>query len=131
VDARRSPVRICQAHLSNQIEHFARHGGSAQPMMALPSPVEPKSLSVPTDHGFRLNDHQGRSPAAPQPGELDPQKSIGDTQAWPVISVSALEDQELVPEGNDLGLQRCPSSKELPNRREQREDDREHGIGNL
>ena len=41
VDARRSPVRICQAHLSNQIDNFARHGRSAQPMMALPSPVEP------------------------------------------------------------------------------------------
>jgi hypothetical protein len=99
-------------------------------MMALPSPVEPKSLSVPiTISGLTIS--QGRSPAAPQSGEPDPQKSIGDTQAWPVISAGALEDQELVPEGNNLGLQRCPSSKELPNRREQREDGCEHGIGNL
>jgi hypothetical protein len=48
-----------------------------------------------------------------------------------MATAGALEDQELMPEGKDRGLQCSASSTGLPNRREQREDDREHGIGNL
>jgi hypothetical protein len=44
--------------------------------------------------------------------------------------VGALKDQELMPESEDLGLQRGSSSKALPNQREQQENERKHGIGN-
>jgi transposase-like protein len=33
----------------------------------LGSPVQPKSLPVPGDHGFGLNDDEGRPPTVPQP----------------------------------------------------------------
>src|SRR5882672_7523569 len=37
-----------------------------------------------------------------------------------------LEYQELMSEGKNLGLQRCTSLKDLPSRRKQRANDREH-----
>jgi hypothetical protein len=43
----------------------------------------------------------------------------------------ALEDQELMSEGKNLNLQRCSSLKGLPNRRKQRENDREHVVEKL
>jgi len=42
-----------------------------------------------------------------------------------------LKDQELMPEGKNLGLQRDPSSKGLRNRSKQQGYDRGHGIGKL
>lgn len=36
-----------------------------------------------------------------------------------------------MPESKDLGMERSPTPKTLPNRRKQRENDREHGIWNL
>jgi len=41
------------------------------------------------------------------------------------------DNQELMPEGKDLCLERGPSSKALPNRRKERENDREHGLSKL
>jgi hypothetical protein len=43
-----------------------------------------------------------------------------------VRTAQALKDQELMPEGKDLCLEFSPSSKALPNRRKQHENDREH-----
>src|SRR6266436_6674179 len=34
-------------------------------MTHFPYPEQPKALAVPADHGFRLDDDQGRSPIAP------------------------------------------------------------------
>ena len=78
-----------------------------------------------------LNDHQCGLPTAPKARESNPHNSISDTETPPMATVGPLEDQELAAEGKDLCLQCCPSSKSLTNQREQREDDREHGVGNL
>jgi hypothetical protein len=43
-----------------------------------------------------------------------------------MATAGALEDQELISEGKNLSLQRCASSKGLPSRRKQRENDREY-----
>jgi hypothetical protein len=42
-----------------------------------------------------------------------------------------LEDQELVPQGENLSMQRCATSKSLANRRKERENDSEHGMSTL
>jgi hypothetical protein len=42
-----------------------------------------------------------------------------------------LENQELMPQGKNLSVQRCAGSKSLPNRRKERENDREHGLSKL
>ena len=43
-----------------------------------------------------------------------------------MATAGALEYQELMSEGKNLGLQRCTSLKDLPSRRKQRANDREH-----
>jgi guanylate kinase len=43
-----------------------------------------------------------------------------------ITRAGALEHQELMSEGKILILQRCSSLKDLPSRRKQRENDREH-----
>jgi len=43
-----------------------------------------------------------------------------------MATAGALEYQELMSEGKNLRLQRCTSLKDLPSRRKQRENDREH-----
>jgi hypothetical protein len=62
---------------------------------------------------------------------IQSQESVSNTQTQPMAAVEPLEDYELLAEGKYLGVQRCASSESLSNRREQREDDREHGIGKL
>ncbi len=81
---------------------------------------------MPGDDGLGLHDKQCRSPATPQSCEPYPQESIGATQAQPMATAGALEDQELMSEGKNLSLQRCSSLKGLASRRKQRENDREH-----
>jgi hypothetical protein len=67
----------------------------------------------------------------PQTREPNPQESVSNTQPQPMAAFESLEDYELLAEGKYLGVQRCAGSESLSNRREQREDDREHGIGKL
>src|SRR5215472_18663558 len=52
--------------LANEGDDFHRHGRSTRWMTTLPAPVQPKSTSMPGDHRFRFDDHQGRSPATPE-----------------------------------------------------------------
>jgi hypothetical protein len=115
----------------NQIDDFNRHGGSSFRMATLPLPVQSESLSMPGDNHLGFDDDQCRSPAAPQSCEPYPEESIRATQAQPMATPGALEDQELMPEGKNLSLQRCSSLKGLPSRRKQRENDREHVVEKL
>jgi hypothetical protein len=87
-------------------------------MAAFPPPVQSESLAVPGDHSFGLNYHECGLPTTPERREPNPHKSVGDAQTQPMATAGALEDQELMPEGKDLGLQCCPNSTGLPNRRE-------------
>src|SRR5215472_1573034 len=91
MNAWRSPPRIGQAHLADQIDDFVRHAGPTLWMAALPSPIQAESSSVPSDDGFRFDDHQGRSPVTPEAREPGPG--------------SMLQDQELMPESKHLSLQ--------------------------
>lgn len=75
-----------------------------------------------------LRQHQKSSRSCLGFAMASPQKLIGDIQAEPAISVGFLKD--IRPDaGKNLGLQGGPSSKAMPNRRRQRENDREHGMG--
>jgi hypothetical protein len=100
-------------------------------MAALPLPVQPESLPVPGDHSFGLDDRQSESPAAPKTREPDPQQSIRAPQTEAMNTSGSLENQELMPQGKNLSVQRCADSKSLPNRRKERENDREHGLSKL
>jgi hypothetical protein len=45
-----------------------------------PGPEQPEALAVPANHGFRLNDDQGRAPADPELGQPCPEESISGGQ---------------------------------------------------
>jgi hypothetical protein len=47
------------------------------------------------------------------------------------VATGPLENQELMAQGKDLGLQFCASSKPVPNRRKEQENDCEHDLTNL
>jgi hypothetical protein len=48
-----------------------------------------------------------------------------------VAAIRLLQYEELMPESQDLGLEHGSLPETLPNRVEQRKDDREHGIQKL
>jgi len=120
----RSPTRVGQAHLANQLDDFRRHGRSTLRMATLPAPVEPKSSSVPSDHRFRFDDHEGRSPAVPELREPYPERAVCDAQLQFVGTLRAPKDQELMAEGHDLHMECDAGSEALPNGMKHREDDR-------
>jgi hypothetical protein len=47
------------------------------------------------------------------------------------VATGPLENQELMAQGKDLGLQFCASSKPVPNRRKEQQNGCEHGLSNL
>jgi hypothetical protein len=100
-------------------------------MAALPSPVQSKSLSVPSDHSLRFDDRESGSPAAPKTREPDPKKSIGAPPTQPMVTIATLKNQELMPQGQNLNLQCYAGSKSLTNRRKEQEHGRQHGLSKL
>src|SRR5215469_5697790 len=110
-----SPTGIREAHPSNEVNNLSREGRAALRMATLPAPVQPKSSSMPGDHGFGFDDQQSRSPLTPESREPDPQEPVGGCQTHLVCTGGAVKDQELMPKGKDLGLNCSPSAKSLPN----------------
>ena len=100
-------------------------------MAALPSPVQSESLPVSGDHSFGFDDRQSGLPAAPKTREPNPQQPVSARQTEAMTTTGSLENQELMPQGKNLSVQRCAGSKSLPNRRKERENDREHGLSKL
>jgi hypothetical protein len=118
VDPRSSPERIVAAHLANQLADVfwnSRSPGLATP--DLPGPEQPEALAVPGDHRLRLNDDEGGAPIGPNPGQPCPEKAIGGGQFRPLHR--ALEDGELVTQGEDLQLKGCTATEDGQHGREQ------------
>src|ERR1700676_4534214 len=86
---------------------------------------------MPGDDCLRSDDRQGGSPATSRTREPDPQQSISRRQTKAMTTTGSLENQELMPRGKNLSVQRCAGSKSLPNRRKERENDRDHGLSKL
>jgi hypothetical protein len=129
VNAWRAPSRVGEAHSVNKFDDFPRHGRPALGMATLPPPIGSESSPMPCDHCFRLDDRQGRTPAAPELREPGPEHPICDAPLYFVGAHRTLKDQQLVAEGENLGVTRSSDANALPNRVEQREDDRNHVDG--
>ena len=56
MDPRCSPQRIGAAHLADKLAYFCRHGRSSAAVLRFPSPIRPKSRTVPTHYGLRSDD---------------------------------------------------------------------------
>ncbi len=66
MDARRSPARIGEAHLTDQIPNFIGCRGSSFKMATLPIPIPSEALAMPRNDGLRFEKEQCRSPIVPQ-----------------------------------------------------------------
>jgi hypothetical protein len=60
---------------------------------------------MPADDGLRLHDNQCGSPFSPQASQPDPEGSVSGTEAELVATAGALQDQELMTQGQDFTLQ--------------------------
>jgi len=100
-------------------------------MPALPVPIESESFPVPRDDCFRFDDNQCGSPATPDLRQPGPEHPICGTQLHFVGALQALKNQKLMTQREDLRVERQVGSESFPNRIEQGENDREHGVRNL
>ena len=81
VNPRRTPERIRGGQLANQGANVGWHARAAGALSALPRPEQTKPAAVPRDDGLRLDDVNGRAPAAPCLREPRPQHPVGRREA--------------------------------------------------
>jgi len=120
-----------QANFSNQIANFRCYCRAAFGMPAFPRPVQCEALSMPSDHSFWLHEERHRSPITPEPGKSNPENAIPGPYPEAAIGVFPLENDELMTQGSDLGLQCETSSKAAAQRTEQGTNHGEHGLRRL
>src|ERR1700683_363767 len=66
MDPRRSPQRIGNAHLADELAYLRRYSWSATTVPRLPPPVRSEPGAVPFNHGLRLHNRQGAQPLRSQ-----------------------------------------------------------------
>ncbi len=71
---------------------------------------------MPAQDGLRLDEDERTAPSGPEPREVGPQKSIGGPKPDGPSRALALEDEELVAEGEHLGVERSSAPDERPER---------------
>src|SRR5437763_1683488 len=76
MNARSAPARVSETHVPDEIPNFRRYRRATFATPTLPSPIEAKSLAMPSDNRLRFDQEQRRSPIVPQPREPNPQDSI-------------------------------------------------------
>src|SRR5208282_4946106 len=113
VDAGRTPERVRDTHLANKLTDFRRGPGPTTSGARFPAPVGPKAGTMPTDHGIGFDDLQRTQNAGNQRVEPGEHQSVDPGEGDALRGLPAQYIQ-LVPQHNDLGLQRCPRP-EQPN----------------
>src|SRR5438132_8107016 len=101
----RTPAWICQTHAADQVPHVVRDPGPTVSHTALPCPVEPKPLAMPGNHGFWSHNQQGRTPTRPESRKPNPESPVPDMQADPTFSARWLQHEELMMQGQALGME--------------------------
>ena len=89
VNSERTPGWIPQAHFMNQGANLGGNLGPARTRFALPLPVKTKTFSMPGNHSLWFHDDQSRTPARPNPGELNPEQPIRPAELPDTAGVSA------------------------------------------
>src|SRR5215210_3581275 len=69
VNPRRSPQRIGNAHLADQLPYLRRDGGASRPATRLPAPVRPKACAMPTHYGLGPDDGERVASLRKQPAD--------------------------------------------------------------
>src|SRR5207302_4461196 len=92
-----TPTRILAAHSADQISNLARNDGSSRlATLDLPGPEKAETGTMPGNDGLGLNDGQRRAPAAPHPGQRDPEEAVHGSQPG-TFSRGTLKHADLVP----------------------------------
>src|SRR5262245_40503584 len=107
VDPRRSPKRVRQAHLANELPNVRAGPWPAAVRLRFPTPVGSKPNTMPADHRFRLKDVERVQYLRSQAIEADEHQAINVVERR---SFRKLAPQyiELVSKDEDLGFQRNP-----------------------
>jgi hypothetical protein len=92
----------------------------------LPTPIQPKALAVPRDHGFWFNDAERRFPVRPNTREPNPEKTINGRRLESPLLIPAPENEKLVAQGENFRLQSNSRTERITKSREQENQDREH-----
>src|ERR1700758_2145203 len=97
VNAGCTPTGILPAHPADQISNLARNDGSSRLAMPdLPGPEKAEASTMPGKDRLGLNDGQRRAPAAPHPGQPDPEEAVPGSQPG-TFSRGTLPHADLVP----------------------------------
>src|SRR2546429_2352042 len=112
--SRRRHTRCSRDWSSDVCSSDLRRATFATP--TLPSPIEAKSLAMPSDNRLRFDKEQRRSPIVPQPREPNPQDSISPTETELMTAVRTLQDQKLMSESKNLCLQKGTSPETISQR---------------
>ena len=112
VNSRRTPGGIGPVHLKDELSDFVGDRRPAGPVRsALPTPIEAETLPVPAEDGLRLNEDESATPSGPDLREVGPQESIGGPKRDAPSRALALENEELMAQGEYLGLERSPAAE--------------------
>ena len=125
VDARRTPQRICLRHRADQRADVGRYGRPARAPSALPGPEQAEAATVPGDDRLGLHEDERRPPSSPDAREPDPEQAVGRGQAH-ARSARAFQHQKLVPQRENLEVQRRARANQRTYRMEYGYDDRHH-----
>ena len=109
VNAWRTPKRIFTAQRSDEYEDFvSRLSASCFAATDLPAPEQAQALAMPADHGGGLHQGQSGLPTIPNRAQPSPQQAVRRGQLGSFEG--ALQDAELMPQGQDLELKRGSAS---------------------
>src|SRR4030095_1281749 len=125
MNPRGTPQRIRRGQLPDQRAHVRRYAWAPGAVSAFPGPEQAKTAAMPRDDRLRLDDMNGRAPAAPCMREPRPKDSIGRREAK-TRPPRSIDDGQLVSERDDFQVQRGARLDEKSERVEQRNDDRGH-----
>ena len=97
VDPGRSPERIGERHLEDQVLELRADRGTPWPLAPrLPGPEKPEALAMPADDGLWANQAQGVAPRWPAAGEPDPEEAVHRPK---LRSLGAMpQESQLLPE---------------------------------
>jgi len=105
VDARRTPKRICNAHLANEVADFSWDTRSPAPRSRFPAPIGPEPGAMPAEHGLRLDDLQGLENVGSQRVHAHEHQPVNAGQGQTARGLAA-EHIQLVAEHENFGFER-------------------------
>jgi hypothetical protein len=114
VDARRTPQRIGDADLPDQLPDLGCHCRAPWPAPRFPAPIGSKARAMPAQDRLRPNDRQRTASVREQPTDPTEQQPVGRRKCrslWP----QALQHVDLLSQRQDLCFQTGPRPEQIRN----------------